>query len=135
MSDKTGGAAKEMIQPPTVHEVEKIVFKMDKSMRDSSYTKERQAAVIMLGAAYGTLDHDVEDIVAKTGFNRWHVMEVVRNLKASGVWKNGKTYCDWGNKKYGGVEFFCDVAVACGWLIKGNTKKRASKVKARRGEE
>jgi hypothetical protein len=38
------------------------------------------------------------------------------NLHRSGVWKNGKIYADWFDKKTGGVAFIYDVCVCLGTI-------------------
>ncbi len=100
---------------PTVHELILQVQRMDKSLRDKDKTPERQAAVILLGAALGTFKQNVEDIIAKSGFNRDHVRAVVKNAKINGIWKKGKTFADWQDEN-GTIAFWCDVAVCMGWL-------------------
>ena len=101
---------------PTVHEVILTVQRMDKTLRKPENTLTRQAAVILLGAALGTFKQNVEDIVSKSGFKRDHVRTVVANARQNGIWKKGKTYCEWGDKENGGIAFFCDVAVCMGFL-------------------
>src|SRR3990172_8050875 len=90
-------------QAPSVHELELMVYRMDKGMRGSAHTKERQAAIIMLGAVYGTFEQSVDDITAKAGFNHYWTSKVVDNLRANGIWKKGKTYSHWFDKKHGGI--------------------------------
>lgn len=47
---------------------------------------------------------------------RSFVAEVSRLARKNKIWKGGKIYCDWGNKKTGGIAFWLDVAVCQGWL-------------------
>lgn len=102
---------------PTVHELELMICRMDKSLRKTEHRKTRQAAVILMGAALGTLRQDVTDIQAKTGYKQDWIREVVTNIRNSHIWRRGKTHCDWFEKD-GAVAFLCDVAVACGWLLR-----------------
>ena len=111
-----------MKPPPTVHELEKEVCRMDPGMRGKDHKDERQASVILLGAALGTLLHNVEDIIAKTGYSRDLVRKVVKNAKLNHIWCSGKTHCEWFDKESGGVAFFCDVAVCLGWLQRSGKK-------------
>ena len=39
-----------------------------------------------------------------------------KNLVANGVWANGKVCGAWDDDKLGGIEFWCDVNVALGYM-------------------
>lgn len=88
---------------------------MDPTLRKGN-KDQRNAAVILLGAASGTLDQNVEDIIAKTGYSRDLVRKVVKNAKTNHIWSKGKTRCEWFEDKHGATAFWCDVAVVLGWL-------------------
>ena len=109
-------------KPPSVAELEKRVIRMGMATRTD--TKSLQAAVILLGAALGTFKQSITDISAKSGYNLDHVRSVVRNIRINGIWRGGKTVCNWGDKEFGGMEFACDCACARGWIRLVVSRKR-----------
>jgi hypothetical protein len=87
------------------------------TLRQSKYRQTKQVAVILLGAALGTLQQNEQDIIEKTGYKRYLVRATISNLRKNGIWKKGKTYCEWFTEN-GMLAFFYDVYVAQGWLVR-----------------
>ena len=48
------------------------------------------------------------------GVTEKRIAKYAKNLEKSGVWKDGKTSCEWFDKECSGVAFWLDVAVAEG---------------------
>ena len=52
----------------------------------------------------------------KAGYNRELVTAIVINAKKNGIWNNGKTVCEWADKKNGTLAFWMDCATVLGWV-------------------
>ena len=82
----------------------------------SQEAHEFRAAVILLLVATGSVKQDVGKIAAFVHEPRIFVRKIATNARRNGLWKNGKTFCEWSNKKHGNIAFWCDVAVVMGLL-------------------
>ena len=79
----------------------------------------RDPAVILLTAL--VVGANADTVATATGLNRDKVVRPIgKLLRASGVWKNGVTYCQWFDDdwKVGNISFLCDVMCAAGQIVR-----------------
>ena len=88
------------------------VKKMDPNL--DARTFAFKAAVCLLSALQ--VGPDVDKVAEFTGFPRKTVNEFAERLIEGGVWKDGKTCCEWFEKDNGGIAFWMDVCVAQGLM-------------------
>jgi len=92
--------------------IEKEVVKLDPKVKRSS--ESFFVACILLSALQVGANSKKVAKFLEVKENR--VKTYAKNLKESGIWKNGKTHCDWFDEKDGGIAFWCDVLVGEGKL-------------------
>lgn len=85
--------------------------------------EQRDTGVMLLAAL--EVGPDEQKVAEFTGIPLDYIRPRAERLRANGVWKNGKTHCEWFAKD-GGVAFVMDVCVAEGLM--GRTKPKRSKV-------
>ena len=86
--------------------------RMDPSLQPDSTSF--QTAAIMLSAL--VVGANARRVAAFTGYGAPFVRMVASRLRDSGIWRNGKTRSDWAHPEHGGIAFWCDVAVAEGFM-------------------
>jgi len=90
-------------------EVEKVLE--EKNHEDSAF----KSGVILLSALVVGAKPKV--VANFTGYDYEFVKKRARRLRKNGIWKDGKTFCEWDDEKTGGIAFCCDVLCAEG-LVK-----------------
>jgi hypothetical protein len=99
-------------QIKTIEEVNEVIKKLDNNIEINS--EAFKVAQILLTALI--VGPNRNKIAKFTGLSKDFIYKTERKLKASGVWKNNKTCCEWFDKESGGVAFWCDVSVGLGYL-------------------
>jgi hypothetical protein len=97
---------------PALSRIKAELHKWDRGQSEDDDTFK--AAVVMLAATH--IGQDVRKLAQFTGYPYALVAKFSINLRTSGIWRNGKTYADWDDKKEGGAAFAIDTCVAVGWL-------------------
>ena len=88
------------------------------------------ASVLLSGLAVGA---DYKQISKFLGVRSGKVFKYKKNLEEAEIWtKDGRTSCNWFNKKTGSIAFWMDVLVAQGMLER--TDKNAKKLGKKGGE-
>lgn len=72
-----------------------------------------QAGLVVLAATY--VGHNIDRIARYTGLDRHLVSRCARRLQDNGVWRDGRTVCDWHSTDH---TFWNDVGVAEGKLCR-----------------
>lgn len=100
-----------MKKPVTILEMHKSIRKMDRKLRPE--TTDYRAAVLLLSSAF--VGPNEKTLSEFTGYSLKFIRPRARRLRQNGIWKGNKVVCEW-FKKNGGIAFWCDAAVAEGWL-------------------
>lgn len=96
----------------TLKYVEREVKRLDPKVDGETF----KVAVLVLSAA--VVGPKIPELRKFTGYGREFIVGPVNRLRESGVFtKDHKLAVDW-FKKDGGISFWLDVAVACGWLAR-----------------
>ena|GEM_PF-7054342 len=97
----------------TVSDVRKEVRRLDPKLKEDD--RAFWAATVMLSAL--VVGANVRRLARFTGYGPEFIWSVRDNLRRGGIWRrDGRTRCEWGDPKNGGVAFWIDVAVAMGYL-------------------
>ena len=96
----------------TLNEIKAEVKKMDPQL--DRRTKAFKAAVCLLSALQ--VGADSEAVSKFTGYPRKLVDAFTERLISGGVWREGKTCCEWFEEDNGGIAFWLDVCVAQGLM-------------------
>lgn len=97
----------------TLAKVKKEVLKIYGQKEDDGSEAFMAGVCLLSSARFGPKP---DEIAKFTGYPRGTVRKFAKNLRASGVWKDGKVHVDWFSKDGGGVAFLCDALVAQGLL-------------------
>ena len=95
-----------------IEKIRKEVKNMDPNL-DARTMAFKAAVCLLSGLQVGTNPSAIAEF---TGFPLKTVQGFAEHLVKSGVWNDGKTYCNWFDEEHGGIAFWCDVAVAQGYL-------------------
>ena len=97
----------------------KEIKRLDKTLEEDQ-EGFKAAAILLASVCVGP---NQKKIAAFLKYPRTLVAKFASNLKQNKIWRGKKVYANWGDKKNGVIEFWCDVLVAQGLL------KRVSDVK------
>ena len=92
--------------------IEAEVKKLDPKLKKSEEAF-KVATILLSGLQVGA---NTQAISKFLDIEEKDVKEYEKALRKNGIWKGEKTACDWFDKEYGGVAFWCDVNVALGLL-------------------
>lgn len=93
-------------------EMKQALHEMDQNLSEQD---EVFGAGLVLLAAVDTGQTSVAPLQTTTGLPVNTVRKFVRNLKANGIFKDGKIYhSGWDDEESGGIAFWLDAAVAVG---------------------
>ena len=103
-----------------VEEIRKEVKRMDQNLNeeDTSF----KAAVVLFSAL--EVGPSAPKVAEFTGYPLTLCQEFSARLRESGVWKDGKTHCEWFDEKYGEIAFWMDVCVAQGLVERSKPRRK-----------
>ena len=101
-----------------LQEIQHEVRRMDPKVSGESF----KAAVVLLAAL--VVGPSAPQVSAFTGYPIGLCREFSARLRESGVWKDGKTHCEWFDDKCGGTAFWLDVAVAQGFVERAKPRRK-----------
>lgn len=98
----------------TVEYVKKEIAKIDSHLEqhEPAYT----TALILLSALI--VGADVKRIAKFTHLPRREVQKRAWNLRRSGIWQGSKALGSWNHYRNGATAFWCDIAVAQGFMTR-----------------
>ncbi len=96
----------------TLRQIKNQIRRVDPTMdpTDDGY----DVAIIMLAAL--VVGSNIRRVARFTGLTYRKVTTIGRRLRENGIWRGGRTVCEWGDKENGGWSFLLEVNVGLGYM-------------------